>query len=323
MPSHMLKLLSVRYHTPNQIASLLKRAPAIADQADKIMELAQQARQDFKQAQVAASSETIASPAATKSKNHPAPEPLSRPVPSMEDVWSDLTAGPAAQSSLFGSTIRVKSTSAKAVSKGRTSGLFGSTLRRDTLSASPFDEIKRDIHERLAPAPSVSVAKESEVIAPVSSAATADSRSEPISGSGTVPILVDDKTHSTSTASAAPVDKGPSPPKRAKRDEIVQVKKKSQKARPAQASSLKTASNAPSPSFETVNGPSKEQKKAPKKRLAAGSIPEFDYSKAPNLLDNPKSGLKDAGEKKKKKEKKKERKGELTGGLHRLLGVYH
>jgi len=38
-----------------------------------------------------------------------------------------------------------------------------------------------------------------------------------------------------------------------------------------------------------------------KKRSA--EIPEFDYSTAPNLLDNPRSGIKDQG-KKKKKEKK-------------------
>jgi hypothetical protein len=45
-----------------------------------------------------------------------------------------------------------------------------------------------------------------------------------------------------------------------------------------------------------------------KSRKRTAEVPEFDYSQAPNLLDNPKSGIRDQDKKKKKKEKK-ERKG--------------
>jgi exosome complex exonuclease RRP6 len=115
--------------------------------------------------------------------------------------------------------------------------------------------------------------------------------------------------------SSAPDDEvidEPSPPKRAKTDTIIQVKKKHSKS----SSKLKPSSDRrpPSPtnghtdslSKSTVSTSSKpKEKNNPKKRTA--DVPDFDYSTAPNLLDNPRSGVKDQG--KKKKKEKKERKG--------------
>ena len=45
----------------------------------------------------------------------------------------------------------------------------------------------------------------------------------------------------------------------------------------------------------------KDKESKTKKRTA--EIPTFDYSTAPNLLDNPRSGVKDQGRKKKKERK--------------------
>jgi hypothetical protein len=88
-----------------------------------------------------------------------------------------------------------------------------------------------------------------------------------------------------------------------KRDEIVQVKKRSRKPKDATSSSsiATPSSDAVAASIEI------KKEKSSKKRAAGADIPDFDYTKAPNLLDNPKSGIKDAG--KKKRKEKKERKG--------------
>ena len=45
----------------------------------------------------------------------------------------------------------------------------------------------------------------------------------------------------------------------------------------------------------------KDKESKTKKRTA--QVPDFDYSTAPNLLDNPRSGVKDQGRKKKKERK--------------------
>jgi len=45
----------------------------------------------------------------------------------------------------------------------------------------------------------------------------------------------------------------------------------------------------------------KDKESKIKKRTA--QVPDFDYSTAPNLLDNPRSGVKDQGRKKKKERK--------------------
>jgi len=95
----------------------------------------------------------------------------------------------------------------------------------------------------------------------------------------------------------------PSPPKRPKTEEVVQVKKSS-KSKPSKSvrnglSDIPPRSSSPGLGMAGHKGKGKDSKT--KKRSA--EIPEFDYSTAPNLLDNPRSGIKDQG-KKKKKEKK-------------------
>jgi exosome complex exonuclease RRP6 len=115
--------------------------------------------------------------------------------------------------------------------------------------------------------------------------------------------------------SSAPDDEvidEPSPPKRPKTDTIVQVKKKHSKSSSKSKPSSDRRSPSPingqtdSPAKSTISTSSKpKEKKNPKKRTA--DVPDFDYSTAPNLLDNPRSGVKDQG--KKKKKEKKERKG--------------
>jgi hypothetical protein len=92
----------------------------------------------------------------------------------------------------------------------------------------------------------------------------------------------------------------PSPPKRLKTEEVVQVKKSSKSKSTSKASKSKQdVPRSSSPGRGTQGHKDKESKT--KKRTA--EIPSFDYSTAPNLLDNPRSGVKDQGRKKKKERK--------------------
>lgn len=302
--------MSVRwFSTPEQINAVLgTRAPAIADRAGEIFEVITRAREEFKRSQTDA--EQTSTPSLSIPISASATTALSVPQSTapIDDVWADLTTKPAAKSSLFGSTIRSKATPTQLASSGKTSGLFGpSTIRASFRPESAvFDDVRRKVHEALAPA--LPTSNTSEQIARDTAAKPAPTSQHLSADSSSFnAISVDDDATETTKSVATPAEEGPSPPKRAKRDEIVQVKKKAKKARHViDATSLPTSSESSS-APSSVKGQAMTPKKASKKQAASGAIPEFDYTKAPNLLDNPKSGSIDAG--KKKKKEKKERKG--------------
>jgi hypothetical protein len=108
----------------------------------------------------------------------------------------------------------------------------------------------------------------------------------------------------------------PSPPKRPKTEEVVQVKKSSKSRSTSKSSKSKQdVPRSSSPGRGTQVHKDKERKT--KKRTA--EIPTFDYSTAPNLLDNPRSGVKDQGRKKKKE--RKQPKGEFYSCRKKELNV--
>lgn len=330
MPGQVLKLVANwNFSSADDLArcNLVHRAPVIKHRAKELYEVLQKAREDFQTARLAKRSAPAQSEA---SQTNPAADPQggesvapaatnSTPVPSMEDVWGDVVAKPAAKSSsLFGSTIGSGSSSKgpRPAVKGKSSGLFGKTISSSAsrkTKAYLFDDVKQSIFDDLLP-PIVSrptaVVPEQEPSTVPQSKVDSSSSTWVVNGSKAQPIEID---HSSSSRSSIPTEMPdvhePSPPKRMKRDEIVQVKKRSRKPK----DTITSSSSIATPSSDNANvGTSMEIKKekSSKKRAAGAEIPEFDYTKAPNLLDNPKSGIKDAG--KKKRKEKKERKGESS-----------
>lgn len=337
MPAHVLKTLATRHFSQSaQIQTILQtRAPSIVTKAEEILALIQRARAEYqdtaRQAEVTATPSTEGSTAAVSARQ-PATSTATTSTPlDTEDVWHDLSVPPAAKqgakSGLFGSTIRSSATrtaqpAGPSTSKGKTSGLFGKTIkttgRAGSSNGASFNQVRDGIFADLAP---ITMSASSSTDLPSAPPADIDATAAPAAPPATAkpkpfaqtPIEVDDSpADGSAPSSAIAVDDGPSPPKRSKRDEIVQVKKRSKKPRKIinDTESAQASSNGePSVAANGQSSSAKDTKKAAaKKRHAATDIPEFDYSKAPNLLDNPRSGIKDAG--KKKRKEKKERKGQ-------------
>lgn len=329
MPGQVLKLIANRnYSSADDLArcNLVHRAPVIKHRAKELFEVIRKAREDFQTAKTTRSA-TLEQPGAPQTvstasngleSSVPPVATNSTPVPSMEDVWGDVAAKPTAKSSsLFGSTIAsgsgANSKSSRPSVKGKSSGLFGKTISTSTSKkskAESFDSVKQSIFDDLLPpvvSRPVTNIQEQEPAAVPQAKPDSSSSTWVVNGSKSQPIEIDHSSSSRSTLpTSMPEVHEPSPPKRMKRDEIVQVKKRSKKSKDTTTSSSIVATS----SSDNVNlGTSMEIKKEKpsKKRAAGAEIPEFDYTKAPNLLDNPKSGIKDAG--KKKRKEKKERKG--------------
>lgn len=329
MPGQVLKLVSSRhYHSADDLArcNLAPRAPVIKHRATELFEVMRKAREDFQTARSAVQEARLAAPtqaaepqlsstAGTSGSNRFEALAVSTPapVPSMEDVWGDIVAKPAAKSSLFGSTISGSSASKapKFASKPKTSGLFGKTISGSNSNSkgpkmTSFDDVRNSIFNDFLPTVLPGITSREPAPEPFPEAAIAASSSMwPSNGSAAGPIDIDQSSSSRSNIpTEMPEVHEPSPPKKLKRDEIVQVKKRSRKPKDTTSSSsaiATTSSDSVAPTTET------KKEKSSKKRLAGADIPEFDYTKAPNLLDNPRSGIKDAG--KKKRKEKKERKG--------------
>jgi hypothetical protein len=251
----------------------------------------------------------------------------------VDDVWDDLISNsdpiattsvptkPPAKSSLFGSTIASskKQFGLKATTpKGKNSALFGKTISSKASKApsSTYEDVTSRIFRDLIPAakPQAVESKLGEASKPKPLAISSSSKeSIPVP-----PVRGFDTVDEDPEASADLPE--PSPPKRPKMDEVVQVKKKSSKPKAVSKIKPETAavqsSQSETPTAETTSAKSKSKESSKSKKRSA-EVPEFDYSKAPNLLDNPKSGIKDQG--KKKKKERKERK----GMSHIDVGVGH
>jgi hypothetical protein len=330
MPNDLIKSLAIRFFsTATQLQTALSvRAPIAAARATEILKIISTARQAYRQAaQAAADTGSIDAstprPASDKVAIHTIfPISTAPKAKIVDDVWDNFASTsttaspakkPAASSSLFGSTIKSNNgkptpTSSKvAVSKGKNSALFGKTIKSSARKAtSPsFEDVTRQINLELAPVPRPVAIPEIKPAGASVPIGTTAKETVPVSNgfSSIAPAT-------TTTEQEKEVDDKPSPPKRPKTDQVVQVKKKNSKSKSAskpapQASTSEVTTDATAKA--TASSPSKptESKKS-KKRTA--EVPEFDYTKAPNLLDNPRSGVKDQGKKKKTKEKK-ERKG--------------
>jgi len=309
MPPDQLKLVATRhFNNASQIeVALQARAPVAASRAKEILETITQARKNYKSAIFTAST-----PAPAPATSTPAETIKPVTVTNVDDVWADFTSTApstesvpkaAAKSSLFGSAFS-KKTSTPAPSavrpKGKNSALFGSTISsKKAKEASPtYEDVTSRIFSDLIPA--------KRPIIETVEAATPQPLTISASSQAMIPPPPTEQPQSSSNGAAfdqtAPVVKAdsdlpePSPPKRPRTEEVVQVKKssKSKSSKPK-----KDVPRSSSPSRETQGQKDKESK--PKKRTA--EIPDFDYSTAPNLLDNPRSGVKDQGRKKKKERK--------------------
>lgn len=317
-------MLSTRqFASASQIESALpNRFPAAASRSKEIFEIITEARQSFRNASTAESTLGSSASGTDPVASATATIPSTRHI--VDDVWADftstsmpekpITSAATPKSSLFGSTISSKSkpkssSSSIARPKGKKSALFGSTISaRSSKAASPsYEEVSSRIFQDLVPS------KET-----LSKVAAAD---EPVEAKPTMPQpLAISSSHLQSipssdafdqTAISQEIDSSelhePSPPKRPKTEEIVQVKKSS-KSKPKSKSTVDQAESSISKRVETPGSNWGSLKPTLKTKKRTADVPEFDYSTAPNLLDNPKSGIKDQDKKKKKKEKK-ERKG--------------
>jgi hypothetical protein len=328
MPNDLIKSLAIRFFsTATQLQTALSvRAPIAAARATEILKIISTARQAYRQAaQAAADTGSIDAstprPASDKVAIHTIfPISTAPKAKIVDDVWDNFASTsttaspakkPAASSSLFGSTIKSNNgkptpTSSKvAVSKGKNSALFGKTIKSSARKAtSPsFEDVTRQINLELAPVPRPVAIPEIKPAGASVPIGTTAKETVPVSNgfSSIAPAT-------TTTEQEKEVDDKPSPPKRPKTDQVVQVKKKNSKSK-STSKSAPQASTSESTTDATATASSSSmpaESKKSKKRTA--EVPEFDYTKAPNLLDNPRSGVKDQGKKKKTKEKK-ERKG--------------
>jgi len=313
MPPDQLKLVATRhFNNASQIeVALQARAPVAASRAKEILETITQARKDYKNKSAGFTASIPTSSAPTTSSSSEVITPVT--VTNVDDVWADFTSTapstepipkPAPKSSLFGSTFSKKTpTPAPSATrpKGKSSGLFGSTISsKKVKEASPtYEEITSRILGDLIPAKRP-IIESAEITKPQPLAISASSQS-------TIPPPLSQQPKSINSGAAfdqtAPVVEPeldlpePSPPKRPKTEEVVQVKKSSKSKHTLKPKQDRRRSS--SPSWGMKGHKDKESKT--KKRTA--EIPTFDYSTAPNLLDNPRSGVKDQGRKKKKERK--------------------
>lgn len=307
MAPDQLKMMATRnFSNASQIAAALQvRSPESASRSKELFEVINKARETFKSFKFTASIPTA--PASTTSE---VIAPVT--ITNVDDVWADFTSTapttetttttkPAPKSSLFGSTISKKtSTSSPAPSvkpKGKNSALFGKTIttKKNTEASSSYGDVlgrifmdleptKRpvvDNAEAITPAP-VDISTSSKVSIPQTSITAFDQ---------TAPIV----------ESKSDLPK-PSPPKRPKTEDVVQVKKKTSKSKEKKPE-VKRGTGSIAGSSEPGWGMSGYKGKESKTKKRSAEVPEFDYSTAPNVLDNPRSGVKDQGKKKKKERK--------------------
>jgi hypothetical protein len=323
MPPDQLKLVATRhFNNASQVETALQvRAPVAASRAKEILETIFKARKDYKNksASFTASIPTSSAPATSTSSEVITPVM----VTNVDDIWADFTStapstepfpkpAPKTKSSLFGSTFsKKKSTPAPVASrpKGKSSGLFGSTIssKKQKETSPTYDDVTSRIFRDLIPAKRP-IIETVESTMPQPLTITASSQS-------TIPPPLAEQSQSSVSGAAfdqtAPVVEPesdlpePSPPKRPKTEEVVQVKKSSKSKHTLKPKQDRRRSSSPN---WGMKGPKDKDSKT-KKRTA--EVPTFDYSTAPNLLDNPRSGVKDQGRKKKKE--RKQPKGTFSG----------
>jgi hypothetical protein len=207
---------------------------------------------------------------------------------------SKTTTPKPAGSSLFGKTLtsRTVATTIPTPPAG-TSSLFGKTIIKSIPnvaegSKSNFHDVLKGINDSIAPV---------KAVPPPSPVAQPKKNTLP--EVETVPFI---PTASRSTLPSSPPAPPPKPLEKEKpRDAIVQVKKSKGKSKaappPTSVNGVETETPAPAKK-------AKKTKSTPK--VAEGEIAEFDYSTAPNLLDNPHSGVEaDRGKKKSRNRKPK------------------
>jgi hypothetical protein len=333
MPPDQLKLVATRhFNNASQIETALQaRAPVAASRAKEILETITKARKDYKNK---SASFTAVTPTSSAPSTSTSSEVITT-VTNVDDVWADFTStapstesiakpAPKPKSSLFGSTFSKKpSAPAPTASrpKGKSSGLFGSTISsKKTKETSPtYEDIASRVLGDLIPAkrPIIESAEAS------AEATTQQPLAISASSQSTIPPSLSGQPQSSSSGAAfdqtAPVAEPesdlpePSPPKRPKTEEVVQVKKSSKPQHRSKPKQDRRRSS--SPSWGMKGHKDKESKT--KERTA--EVPTFDYSTAPNLLDNPRSGVKDQGRKKKKE--RKQPKGEFYSCREKELMV--
>jgi hypothetical protein len=311
MPPDQLKLVATRhFNNASQIEVALQvRAPVAASRAKEILETITKARKDYKKKSASFTAVTPTSSAPATSSSSGVITPVT--VTNVDDVWADLTSTapstepipkPAPKSSLFGSTFSKKTPAPAprvARPKGKNSGLFGSTIssKKQKETSPTYEDITSRILGDLIPAKRP-VIETVETTMPQPLAISVSSQS-------TIPPPLAEQPQSSGAAfdQTAPAVEPesdlpePSPPKRPKTEEVVQVKKSSKSKHTLKPKQDRRRSS--SPSWGMKGHKDKESKTM--KRTA--EIPTFDYSTAPNLLDNPRSGVKDQGRKKKKERK--------------------
>jgi hypothetical protein len=324
LPPQLLKVLATRnFNNAQQIETVLQgQASIAASRAKDIFETINKAREAFKSAQM-----TPAQPTTAASGIHTIFESLegsSNPVTTtiVDDVWADFTSTapsadiaaaaantskPTPKSSLFGSTFSKKVSSPAPIPstsrpKGKSSGLFGKTISKPKEPSPSYEDVSSRIFRDLVPAKR-SVVEEP----PVETAASATEASS-LATSISTQVPIPQQAGSAFDQTAPIVESSsdlpePSPPKRPKTEEVVQVKKSSK----SKAGAAKSGSTSSSGWGMQGHKEGKDKARESKTKKRTAEVPEFDYSTAPNLLDNPRSGIKDQG--KKKKKEKKERKG--------------
>ena len=259
------------------------------------------------------------------------------PKPDLEkwlDVWADTSKGQASQpavatpaSGLFGNSLKATKRVSQAPGKKKTavSSMFGASLggARGVKDASPgFADVMSDIFSQFT-------TREIKVSASTVSGSQGVKQKPTTLQPETVPFVPAESRSTIAesevpTATSAPgVNASPKKPK----DEIVAVKKKKQRKRD-RAISAATASatgatgvsgaaelNSKKVKVEPGDASTAPKPKEKKAKKELGEIPVFDYTTAPNLLDNPDSASRGAdGEKKKRKKRKDKQKSDGPNG---------